>query len=200
MLLIHAKGLLTQPKQEWESIRQENTSTGDLFRYYVLILAAIAPIAGLIGTTQIGWSFGIGNTVKLTFGSALKITVAYYFAILVAVVCIGKLVQWMSETYGSKVNLNLCMALAAYTATPLFLVGILQIYPVMWLNYVIGLPALAYTVYLLYLGTPIVMDIPSERGFLFASAILAVGLVALVGILAATVVLWGMGIGPTFTA
>ena len=42
------------------------------------------------------------------------------------------------------------------------------------------------------------MDIPPEKGFLFASAVLAVGLVALVGLLASTVVLWSFGLGPAF--
>jgi hypothetical protein len=46
---------------------------------------------------------------------------------------------------------------------------------------------------------PIVMGISAERGFLFSSAVLAVGLVALVGLLASTVVLWSYGLGPSFT-
>ena len=44
------------------------------------------------------------------------------------------------------------------------------------------------------------ITVPTERAFLFASAVMAVGLVALVGLLAATVMLWGIGIGPTFTS
>ena len=44
------------------------------------------------------------------------------------------------------------------------------------------------------------MGVPKERGFLFASAVLAVGLVMLVGVLAATVILWGAGIGPVFAS
>jgi len=44
------------------------------------------------------------------------------------------------------------------------------------------------------------MEIPEERGFLFASAVLAVGLVALVAVLAITAILWGSGFGPVFTS
>ena len=60
------------------------------------------------------------------------------------------------------------------------------------------LVAAGAAVYLLYAGVPIMMDIPPEKGFLFASAVLAVGLVALVGLLASTVVLWSYGLGPAF--
>jgi hypothetical protein len=42
------------------------------------------------------------------------------------------------------------------------------------------------------------MDIEPERGFLFSSAVLAVGLVGLVAMMAATVILWDVGAGPAF--
>lgn len=54
-------------------------------------------------------------------------------------------------------------------------------------------------VYLLYISVPIVMRIPSERGFLFASAMVAVGLVGFAALLAVTVILWEMGAMPVFT-
>ncbi|MDH3688785.1 MAG: YIP1 family protein [Gammaproteobacteria bacterium] len=198
-MLRHVVGLFTQPRYEWESIRDQRYSIKQCLLSYVVILGAISPIAGLIGTTQIGWRIGGGDPIKLTTESGLRIAAAYYLAILVAVFTIGKLIHWMSETYGTKQPLSQCIVLAAFTATPLYLVGIMQFYPVLWLNFIVGLPALAYTLYLLYTGVPIMMNIPPERGFLFSSSIMAVGLVALVGLLAATAVLWGIGFAPTFT-
>jgi hypothetical protein len=75
----------------------------------------------------------------------------------------------------------------------------MELYPVLWLNMVLGIPALSYSVYLLYSGVPIMMGISTERGFLFSSAVLAVGLVSFVALLAVTAILWGMGLGPQFT-
>ncbi|NKB63538.1 MAG: DUF1282 domain-containing protein [Gammaproteobacteria bacterium] len=80
----------------------------------------------------------------------------------------------------------------------MFLIGVCQVYPALWINFLFGLPALAYSVYLLYCGVPIVMEIPKEKGFIFASAVLAVCLVTLVGLLASTVILWSHGLGPSF--
>jgi hypothetical protein len=199
MIINHIGGILKNPAAHFEAASLEERSVSDLFFGYILILAAIPPIAGLIGTTQFGWSFAAGATVKLTFASALKISIAYYLAILVAIYTLAKLIQWISRTYGGEQSLERCLALTSYTATPMFLIGALQIYPVMWLNYIAGLPVLAYTVYLLYIGTPIMMRIPREQGFLFASAILAVGMVALIGLLASTVMLWSVGIQSEFT-
>ncbi len=191
-------GLLTQPRQEWEKIHEENESVGECYLRHVAPLALISPLAGIFGTTLIGWRIATSAPVKLTVGSAIQIGIVYYLAILFSVFIIGVLIRWMGETYGSQQTLSRCVALAGYTATPLFLVGVMQLYPVLWVNFIVGLPALAYTVYLLYLGVPIMMEIPEERGFLFASAVLAVGLVALVGLLVSSVLMWSFGIGPSF--
>ncbi|MBX2885276.1 MAG: YIP1 family protein [Granulosicoccus sp.] len=199
MLLNHIKGLLFNPLEEWEEIRSESSSVSRLYSQFILIVAAIAPVCALIGTTTLGWKIGVGEPVRLVFAAALQMAVAFYLAILVATFCIGKTIHWMSKTYGAEQPLHLCMALACYSATPLFLVGFIQLLPTLWINFIVGLPALAYTVYLLYSGVPIVMQIPKERGYLFSTSILAVGLVTLVGLLAVTAGLWGIGIGPRFT-
>lgn len=199
MLLHHIPGLFSQPLEEWAAIRDEGATVQQLYTGFILIVGAIPPVCALIGTTLFGWRIGAGDPVKLTFDSAVQMTIAFYVAILVATYTIGLLIKWMSQTYGGEKPMHVALALAAYTATPLFLVGVMQLYPTLWLNFVVGLPALAYTVYLLYSGLPIMMDIPPERGFLFSTSILAVGLVTLVGLLAMTAALWGIGVGPRFT-
>jgi hypothetical protein len=199
MILGHVWGLFAHPEAEWKSIRKENCTIGRCYCSHVFLLAAIPPIAGYIGTTQVGWQIVTSEVHRLTHQSALWIAILSYLTILVAVFTIGKMIHWMGQTYGTKQTLPQCIALAAYTATPLFLIGVMLVYPVLWLNLLIGLVALSYTVYLLYLGVPIVMSITKERGFLFSSAVLAVGLVALVAVLAATVILWDIGIGPAFS-
>ncbi|NOZ11405.1 MAG: YIP1 family protein [Gammaproteobacteria bacterium] len=199
MFLKHVLGLFTHPAQEWQAIRDGRCSDNKCYYSHAFILAALPVIAGFYGTTQVGWEIGNRGVIKLTTDSALQISVLYYITLLVGVFTIGKLIQWMGQTYDATQPLSICIALSTYTAMPLFLVGIVQIYPALWLNLVMGLPALAYSVYLLYTGVPVMMDVSKEQGFLFSSAVLAVGLVTLVAILAATVVLWGMGFGPVFT-
>lgn len=198
MLLKHVWEILSEPRAAWTRIRDESWTIPELYLRVIVPLALISPVAGFIGTTSFGWQIGAGAPLKLTVPSAAQISIVYFGAILITVFVIGTMISWMSETYGAKQPLHRCVAIAAYAAVPLFLVGVFQIYPVLWINFLIGLPALAYAVYLLYLGVPIVMDISAERGFLFSSAVLAVGLVALVGLLASTVVLWSYGLGPSF--
>ena len=106
----------------------------------------------------------------------------------------------MGQTYVKKVGMSESVALAAFVAVPLLLVGVFEIFPVLWINFLVGLMALGYSVYLLYTGLPILMDIPPEKGFLYASAVLGLGMVALVTMLILTALLWGVGLQPTFTA
>ena len=199
MVLQHIWGLFTNPRKEWEAIRDDECTIGKCYAAHVLILAAIPPISGFIGTTQFGWQIGVGDPVMLDMQKAGLFAALYYLAMLVGVFSMGWMIQWMADTYGAKPQLSQSVVLAAYTATPLFLIGLMELYPVLWLNMVVGIPALAYTVYLLYTGVPIMMGISEERGFLFSSAVLAVGLVAFVALLAITALLWGMGLEPTFT-
>lgn len=197
-MLKHVFGFFIDPSEEWRAIRDRRPTLGQIM-LLVMILGAIPVISGFIGTTQFGWQIGTSETVRLTTRSAALISVAYYVVIIAAVLSIGWMIYWMGETYGANKPLSQCIVLAAFIPTPLFLIGVMQLYPILWLNLIVALPALAYTVFLLYLGIPIVMEIPPERGFLFASAVLAVGLVGLVGLLAVTVFLWGIGVGPVFS-
>lgn len=199
MIFQHVTGLLIHPEREWERIRDQRCTIGRCYCSHVLMLAAIPAISGFIGTTQFGWRIGGRAPVMLTIDSALTIAILFYITMLIAVFSVGKMIQWMAQTYGAEQPLPTCIALSAYTATPLFLIGLMQLYPVLWLNLIAGLPALAYTVYLLYTGLPIMMDVSKDRAFLFSSAVIAVGMVMLVAVLAATAILWGFGVGPVFT-
>lgn len=196
----HIVGLFKDPKEQWKTIREEECSVTGCYTRHTLFLAAIPALSGLIGTTVFGWQVGGREPIRLTFESGLVIAILYYLAMLVGVYSLGAMIRWMGTTYGSEQPLSRTVMLAAYTATPLFLIGVFELYPILWLNLVVGLPALAYTVYLLYTGVPVMMEVTEERGFLFSSAVLAVGLVALVALLAATAFLWGIGVGPAFTA
>lgn len=199
MLLRHIIGFFLDPSREWEAVRTADISAGRAL-WHVLILGFLPVTSGYLGTTLFGWQIGTAETVKLTHMSAGIISIFYYAVIVFAVFSMGWMIYWMGETYGARQPLVRCFVLAAYIPIPLFLVGIAQLYPVLWLNLLVGIPAAAYTVFLLYLGIPVMMEIPAERGFLFASAVMAFGLVGMVGVLAATVILWSLGAGPAFTS
>jgi len=197
MVIQHLIGLFSNPTNEWSKIKANSCSATQCLLKHVAFMALIPAVSGYIGTTKVGWSIGASGTHYLHNDSAAIIAVLTYFAMLAGVIGMGYMIQWMSDTYGKKQELGRCIVFAAYVASPLFLIGFMMLYPIMWLNMLIGLPAIAYTVFLLYNGLPIVMEIEKEKGFLFASAIVGLGMVALVAILATSILLWGFGFGPT---
>ena len=197
-MLSHLFGIFVNPRAEWEKISAVDCSIGKCYCSYVFIMAAIAPISGYIGTTMFGWEIGAREAVKLSTDSALIIAISFYLVMIVGVFSMGAMIHWMGQTYGAKQSLSRCIRLAAFTATPLFLVGFVELFPILWLNFVFGLPALAYSVFLLYTGLPIMMGVDQDRGFLFSSAVLAVGLVALISMMVAMAILWGNGFAPQF--
>ena len=183
-MIHHVVGLFTHPDQEWREIRGEEESISHMYLTHTLILAAIPAVSAFIGTTQVGWVIGDRPAVMLTMESALWMSIMSYLAMLAGVAVMGAFIHWMARTYDANPSMAQCIALATYTATPLF-IG--------------GLAAVCYTVYLLYVGLPTFMNIPADEGFLFSSSVLAVGLVVLVAIMAATVIIWGLGVGPVYT-
>lgn len=199
-MISHVWGLLAHPEREWQQIRGEHESISHLYLHHVLILAAIPVLSAYIGTTQVGWSIGGGEAVRLTVSSALPMAVLSYLAMLSGVAVMGAFIHWMSRTYDANPSLSDCVIFAGYCATPLLLAGLVALYPDLWLTLLVGTAAFGYAAYLLYVGIPAFMNIPKEEGFMFSSSILAVGLVVLVAMLAISVLLWGFGIGPVYTS
>ncbi|MFC3606202.1 Yip1 family protein [Stutzerimonas tarimensis] len=200
-MINHIWGLMAHPDREWQQIRGEEETISHMYLTHVLILAAVPAVSAYIGTTQVGWAHTAGGAaVKLTEASALPLTVLSYLTMLVGVAIMGLFIHWMSKTYDARPTLTQCVVFAAYTATPLFIGGLAALYPSIWLGMAVGTAAVCYTAYLLYVGLPTFMNIPKEEGFVFASSVLAVGLVVLVAIMAVTVILWGIGIGPVYTS
>jgi hypothetical protein len=105
----------------------------------------------------------------------------------------------MSATYGAASTLTKGIVIAGLTSTPLFIAGLVGFHPLLWIDLLIGVLAVSWSVYLLYLGIPIVMNIPEERGFLFSSAVVGVALVILICIMVGSVLVWDFGAAPAFT-
>lgn len=198
-MIHHVLGLFTHPDQEWREIRDEEESISHMYLTHTLILAAIPVVSAFIGTTQMGWVMGDRPPVMLTVESALWMSIMSYVAMLGGVAIMGAFIHWMARTYDANPSMAQCIAFATYTATPLFVGGLAALYPDLALGMVVGLAAISYTVFLLYVGLPTFMNIPADEGFLFSSSVLAVGLVVLVAIMAATVIIWGLGVGPMYT-
>lgn len=197
MILNHLWGLYAHPRTEWQTIDKRHEGIGQSLSH-ILLISLIPSVCGYISAAHIGWSVGVGDPVMLTQQSALIMSAAMYVALIGGIFVFAYLALWMAQTFGAKPTYTQALELASYTATPLFMVGIAALYPELWFIMMAGLVGLAYSVYLLYSGVPIMMHIPEEQGFIYSSSLVTCGLVLLVSIMVSAVIFWSMGFGPTY--
>ena len=199
-MIQHTFGLLVKPGTQWRTIAALPENTLRTLLLYPCILAILPAVAWYYGTTVIGWTVGeYGEPIRLTSESARQICILFYLTMVACVAIIGYSIHWMAATYGAKTTVTRGIVLAGFAATPLFIAGLTGFYPLLWLDMLIGVVALSWAVYLMYVGIPIVMNITQERGFLFSSAVLAIAMVILICLMVGSVILWDFGAAPAFT-
>lgn len=191
--------LLLSPKNYWQEFARAPESRFKTFIPYLMLMAIIAPVSWYFGTTQIGWQVGDGQVTRLTDESALRIAAVLYIVLILSVVAIGYAVHWMAGTYGSESTFLKGVAFASLTATPFFVLSLAGLYPILWLDMLVGLLAITWSTYLLFKGIPVAMGIPEDQGFMYASALVAVVLVIFLVLLGTTAILWDNGFLPVFT-
>lgn len=196
MYIQHLYGLFSHPHAEWNSIKKERYSMSHEYIAHLALLALIPSISLYFGSTQVGWSLTGSEYTKLSAERAMPLSIAFYCAMLAGVGFMSYITFWMEKTFGADASFERCLTFISFTATPMFFVGLVGLFPVIWLNVLVVMGAVCYSLYLLYVGVPIFMNIPEERGFIFASSILTAGLCTLVGVMAATIIIWGLGIIP----
>lgn len=199
-MIQHTFGLLVRPSSAWQSIADLPEKSFGTLVLYPCILAIFPAVAWYYGTSVVGWSVGSSSGVtKLTAESARQISILFYLAMVSSIAVIGYAIHWMSDTYGADSSITKGLVIAGLTATPMFIAGLVGFHPLLWVDLLVGVAAAGWSVYLLYLGIPIVMKIPEERGFLFSSAVMAIAMVILICLMVGSVILWDFGAAPAFT-
>ena len=190
-LVDRAKKIIVSPKTEWDVIAAEATPNQQLIVGYVLPLAAVSAVAAFIGQVLVGVSVPFLGTVKTGFLAGI---VGLVFTLVMAVVMVfvvGFIADALAPSFGGQKNLPQAVKVAAYSYTPVWIVGILAILPaLMPLIFLAWL----YTVYLMYLGLPKLMKAPQEKAVLgrFPPAMAKIGVIGLT-------LLWVTGISIVMT-
>jgi uncharacterized membrane protein len=126
----------------------------------------------------------------------VMISLAYFLLLLFGFLTTAWVARWMARTYDADTSPGRHFALIAMVGAPLTVGSVVHLYPHAFINVLVLVPILIWSMYLLYRGVPIVLGTDPERGMLMASALIAWLLVAWVSLLGVTVVLWSQGVGP----
>ncbi len=155
----HAREILLHPKQEWLLIDKEPTTAVDLYRSYIIPLAAIGPVAAIIGWSLFGIPVPFAGRYRMPFGSALASGFARYVLALLGVFVLALVIDALAPTFSGQKNRLQALKLSAYASTAAWCAGIFSLFPALAFLGVLGL----YSLYLLYSGLPVLMKAPREK-------------------------------------
>ena len=189
--------LLFQPTAVFEELADTQPEPHTVFFKYLVWLAVIPPLFAYIGASNFGWRLGAAMPLFIPASDLMIISILYFFTLLFGFVSTAIVAQWMASTYGARHSLGCHFALVTIIAAPLAVGSVIHLFPHVFVNVMVLIPTLIWSMYLLYKGLPIVLKISPERGMLMASALIGYLLVAAVSLLGLTVGLWGRGIGPS---
>ncbi len=181
-LVGRVRGILLRPKDEWRTIEAEPATAAGLYRGYVLPLAAIGPVATLIGSVVFGVSLPLVGTVRSPIGTAITGAIVSYALTLVGTYVAALVIDALAPTFGATRNSTQALKVAVYGNTASWVVGIFAILPALGVLQILGL----YSLYLFYLGLPVLMKAPAERALTYTAAVVVALIViyALIAIVA----------------
>ncbi len=179
-LVERVKRILLSPQSEWEVIAAEPTTTADLYTKYIAPLAAIGPVAQLIGFSVFGVSLP-GPNYRVPIGAGLTSAIVSFALALAGTYVLALIIDALAPTFNGQRSQAQALKVAAYSSTPYWLAGIFALLPGLWILSLLGL----YSVYLLYLGLPVLMKAPRDRALAYTGVVIIAGIV--LGIVISTI-------------
>jgi hypothetical protein len=165
-LIERVKNILLTPKTEWPTIAGETATPQSIYVGYVLILAAIGPIAMAIR------------------GGMLLATVAVfsYVVALAVTFLLAFIVDALASSFGGEKDFTQSLKLSAYAYTAAWVAGIFQLLP--FVGPLLGLIAGCYSLYTFYLGAPVLKKCTAEKavGFTVVVVVCVIVLNVLLGV------------------
>lgn len=177
-LVERAKNMVLTPKTEWVTVDGESHTVQGLYTTYVMILAAIPPIASFIGLAVVGM-----GPFRFPMVNLLAMLVVQYALGLGMVYVMALIIDALAPNFGGQKNFMQAFKVSAFFPTAAWLGGIFSIIPLLG---ILGIITGLYSLYVLYLGLPVLMKAPQEKavGYVAVIIVIAIVLYIVVGVLA----------------
>jgi len=198
-LIARVKAILTTPKTEWPIIAAEPATVADLYKNYIVWLAAIPVVCKFIKGSFIGYGpFGI--YYRTPIGAGITGMIVGYALTLALVYVVALIVDALAPTFAGQKSQVQALKTVAYAWTASWVGGIGMLIP--WLGVLIMLAALVYGIYLLYLGLPATMKSPVDKagGYTAVTIIIAIVLSWIIALIVTGIVGTGALLGGVNTS
>jgi hypothetical protein len=161
-------------------IEQEQGQAADLYKSYIIPLAAIGPVASIIGLSVIGVHLPMGGSYRASLMSSIGHAVTSFVVALAGTYVLALIIDALAPTFGGVKNEFQALKAAAYSSTAAWVAGIFNLIPVLAFLQILAL----YSVYLLYLGLPVLMKAPQEKALAYTGVVIIAAIV-IFGVLSA---------------
>jgi hypothetical protein len=163
------KGMLFAPRAEWALIATEGTGTTRLYTGFIVPLCLLAALVAFIHVSILGTAEPISGTVRVPLsGGLITASLAFGFGLL-GILVVAWIIDALAPFFGAIHDRRLATAIAAYASTPVWLATIFVLIPTLWPP--LQLLAVAYHVYLLYLGLRLLMQASRDRVLGYATTV-----------------------------
>jgi hypothetical protein len=157
-LLDRLKGILLDPKNEWPKIAAEPATSQSIYTGWVMILAAIGPLALLVA--------GGGQAIKFAIGT--------YIMALIVTFILALIVDALTGTFGGTKDFVAALKLAAYSYTAAWIGGVFNVLGL--LGAFLALLAAIYSWYTFYLGAPVLKKCAPQKAVQFTIVVVLCGI------------------------
>lgn len=189
--------MISRPGDVFRELAETEPEVHVVFFRYLIWLALLPPLFAYIGADTFGWRIGAEAPLHIPASNLVFVSLGYFSALLFGFFSISIVSRWMAPTYGARESPGVHLAFVCIIAAPLVAGSVFHLFPHVFINILVLIPALMWSMYLLYRGLPVVLGVTPENGMLMASSLIAYLLVAAVSLLGITVAFWGEGVGPT---
>ncbi len=190
-LVERVKNILLTPVSEWLRIDGEAASVKGLYVGYACILAAIGPLAQLIGGQLFGYHV-LFVSFRPSLTGAISSAIVSYVLNLAGVFVLALVIDALAPTFGGAKDRIQALKVAVYACTAFWVAAIFGLIPPLWWLELVGV----YSFYLLYLGLPVLMKAPKDKALGYTGVVMLVSAVILVIIsMVSSALVGGPGIG-----
>ena len=187
-LVERVKNILLTPKDEWARIEGEPATMGGLYLGYACILAAIGPLAELIGGQLFGYHALFVSFHPSLIGAICSAVVRYLLS-LAGVFVLALVIDALAPTFGGTKSQIQAFKVAVYSSTAAWVAAIFGIFPPLSILSILGI----YGLYLLYLGLPRLMKAPLDKALGYTAVTVVAYIVIFLIISAASSMIAGAG-------
>lgn len=172
--LQRVKSLLVSPHDTWMQVERESSDVAGIYKGYLALIGLIPPVSTFIGMSLVGYG-GLGLSIRVPIVSGLVSMVVSYVTLLAMCYVVALIVDALAPTFGGQKNFTNAFKVAAYGSTAGIVGGIFNAVPALAM---LGFIAALYSVYLFYLGLPILMKCPRDRAVGYTAVVIIAAFVA----------------------